>query len=63
MLSTKHLRNLICASVATALVSVLSIMATIEETRAAEPIEVGFSMALTGAVSPNGRHILRALQI
>jgi branched-chain amino acid transport system substrate-binding protein len=63
MLTIKHLRNLICALVATTLVSVLSIMATIVDTRAAEPIKVGFSMALTGAVSPNGRQILLALQI
>ena len=63
MLSIKHLRNLICALVATTLVSVLSIVATIAQTRAAEPIKVGFSIALTGAVSPNGRQILLALQI
>ncbi len=63
MLSIKHLRNLICALVATTLVSVLSIVATTAQTRAAEPIKVGFSIALTGAVSPNGRQILLALQI
>ena len=63
MLPIKQLRNLICALVATTLIGVLSIMATIEEMRAAEPIKIGFSMALTGAVSPNGRQILLALQI
>jgi branched-chain amino acid transport system substrate-binding protein len=63
MWSIKHLRNLICALVATTLVSVLSIAAAIEEARAAEPIKVGFSIALTGAVSPNGKQILLALQI
>ena len=63
MLPIKQLRNLICALVATTLIGVLSIMATIEEIRAAEPIKIGFSMALTGAVSPNGRQILLALQI
>jgi branched-chain amino acid transport system substrate-binding protein len=63
MLSIKHLQNLICTFVATTMVSVLSIVAAIDETRAAEPIKVGFSMALTGAVSPNGRQILLALQI
>jgi branched-chain amino acid transport system substrate-binding protein len=31
--------------------------------RAAEPIKVGFSMALTGAVAPNGRQLLLALEI
>jgi branched-chain amino acid transport system substrate-binding protein len=32
-------------------------------TRAADPIKVGFSMALTGAVAPNGKQNLLALQI
>jgi branched-chain amino acid transport system substrate-binding protein len=31
--------------------------------RAAEPIKVGFSMALTGSVAPNGRQLLSALEI
>ena len=31
--------------------------------RAADPIKVGFSMALTGAVAPNGKQILLALEI
>jgi len=31
--------------------------------RAADPIRVGFSMALTGAVAPNGRQLLLALEI
>ena len=31
--------------------------------RAAEPIKVGLSIALTGAVAPNGKQILLALQI
>src|SRR3954454_24166418 len=31
--------------------------------RAADPIKVGFSMALTGAVAPNGKQILAALEI
>ncbi len=63
MLSTKKLGNLICALMTAALVSVLSMVAAIEKTRAAEPIKVGFSVALTGAVAPNGRQILLALQI
>ncbi len=32
-------------------------------TRAADPIKVGFSMALTGAVAPNGKQLLLALEI
>ena len=31
--------------------------------RAADPVKVGFSMALTGAVAPNGKQILIALEI
>ena len=31
--------------------------------RAADPIKVGFSMALTGAVAPNGRQLLISLEI
>src|SRR6478736_1919994 len=31
--------------------------------RAADPIKVGFSMALTGAVAPNGKQNLLALEI
>src|SRR3954447_26952699 len=31
--------------------------------RAADPIKVGFSMALTGAVAPNGKQHLLALEI
>ena len=31
--------------------------------RAADPIKVGFSMSLTGAVAPNGRQLLVALEI
>lgn len=63
MLSAKKRRNLVCTLVTAALVSVLSMVAAIEKTRAAEPIKVGFSVALTGAVAPNGRQILLALQI
>ncbi len=63
MFSIKHLRNLICALVATALVGVLSIAAAIDQARAAVPIKVGLSLALTGAVAPNGKQILFALQI
>ena len=31
--------------------------------RAADPIKVGFSMALTGAVAPNGKQNLLALEL
>src|SRR3954454_19781958 len=31
--------------------------------RAADPIKVGFSMALTGAVAPNGKQLLAALEL
>ncbi len=31
--------------------------------QAADPVKVGFSMALTGAVAPNGKQILLALEI
>src|SRR5436309_13200774 len=34
-----------------------------EAAQAAEPIKVGFSMSLTGAVAPNGRQLLLALGI
>jgi branched-chain amino acid transport system substrate-binding protein len=63
VLSINRLRKLFCAIVAAAVVGTLSMLAAIGETRAAEPIKVGFSVALTGAVSPNGRQILLALQI
>jgi|SRR5208282_4935349 len=63
MLSINRLRNLFCTIVATAVVTTLSMLAAIEKSSAAEPIKVGFSVALTGAVSPNGKQILLALQI
>src|SRR5437870_4350277 len=31
--------------------------------QAADPIKIGFSMSLTGAVAPNGRQLLLALEI
>src|ERR1700730_11921652 len=31
--------------------------------RAADPIKIGFSMALTGAVAPNGKQLLLALEV
>jgi branched-chain amino acid transport system substrate-binding protein len=38
-------------------------LASSDVVRAAEPIKVGFSMALTGAVAPNGKQCLLALEI
>jgi branched-chain amino acid transport system substrate-binding protein len=37
--------------------------ALVAPARAADPIKVGFSMALTGAVAPNGKQLLLALEI
>src|SRR5580704_12707899 len=37
--------------------------AALAPSRAADPIKVGFSMALTGAVAPNGKQLLVALEI
>jgi branched-chain amino acid transport system substrate-binding protein len=31
--------------------------------RAADPVRIGFSMALTGGVAPNGKQLLAALEI
>ena len=31
--------------------------------RAADPIKIGFSMALTGGVAPNGKQLLAALEL
>ena len=45
-----------CLAVALSLLSVAP-------TRAADPIKVGFSMALTGAVAPNGKQNLLALEL
>src|SRR5262249_60363196 len=39
------------------------IAAALTPARAAEPIKLGFSMALTGAVAPNGKQLLLALEI
>src|SRR5215470_13137832 len=39
------------------------ITAALTPARAAEPIKLGFSMALTGAVAPNGKQLLLALEI
>ena len=46
-----------------ALTLVLAGMLAAPPARAADPIKVGFSMALTGAVAPNGKQNLLALEI
>jgi branched-chain amino acid transport system substrate-binding protein len=63
MLSIKPLRILARMALVAALAGVLSIGIAVHDTRAAEPVKVGFSVALTGAVSPNGKQILLALEI
>src|SRR4051794_20451785 len=50
-----------CTSWATMGAALIAIM--LSPAGAADPIKVGFSMALTGAVAPNGKQILAALEI
>jgi branched-chain amino acid transport system substrate-binding protein len=45
------------------LAAILVWSAPVGSARAADPVKVGFSMALTGAVAPNGKQILLALEI
>src|SRR6201993_4148489 len=45
------------------LVLAVCIAAALTPARAVEPIKLGFSMALTGAVAPNGKQLLLALEI
>src|SRR5260370_38757507 len=44
-------------------VAVLSLLAAFDQTLAAEPIKIGFSMALTGAYAGNGKAALLATQM
>jgi branched-chain amino acid transport system substrate-binding protein len=46
-----------------AIVAVMAWISAPVTARAADPIKVGFSMALTGGVAPNGHQILLALEI
>jgi branched-chain amino acid transport system substrate-binding protein len=48
---------------APALVALCAFLLLAIPARAADPIRVGFSMALTGAVAPNGKQILAAFEI
>src|SRR6476646_3675935 len=41
----------------------LSMFSLVASALAADPIKVGFSMSLTGAVAPNGRQLLTSLEI
>src|SRR5262245_24702647 len=43
--------------------AVLAFACAAEPALAADPIKVGFSMALTGGVAPNGKQILQAIEI
>ena len=45
------------------IVFMLSLLVAAPAARAADPIKVGFSMSMTGAVAPNGRQLLVALEI
>src|SRR6266498_3087324 len=49
--------------IAAASVTLFALLAVAVPARAADPIKVGFSMALTGAVAPNGKQILAAFEI
>jgi branched-chain amino acid transport system substrate-binding protein len=46
-----------------ALAAMLALLSSMLAAPAADPIKVGFSMALTGAVAPNGKQVLAALEI
>ena len=43
--------------------ALLALIALAIPARAADPIKIGFSMALTGGVAPNGKQILAAFEI
>src|SRR5262245_59472774 len=53
-----RLRSALIALLAAGLAST-----TASPARAADPVKVGFSMALTGSVAPNGKMLLAALEI
>jgi branched-chain amino acid transport system substrate-binding protein len=46
-----------------ALMAVLSIVGLTAKAQAADPVKVGFSMSLTGALAPNGQQLLASLEI
>jgi branched-chain amino acid transport system substrate-binding protein len=55
---TRRLRDFVCG-----LAALAAVMLALPAAHAAEPIKVGFSMALTGGVAPNGKQMLIALEI
>lgn len=63
MPSLKRLRMPFRRFMAGLAVAMLAMFGAVIEANAVAPIKVGFSAALTGAVSPNGKQILLALQI
>src|SRR5215475_8881744 len=52
-----------CAAAALAALTALTVPITFDQTFAADPIKVGFSMALTGAYAGNGKAALLATQM
>jgi branched-chain amino acid transport system substrate-binding protein len=54
------IRRIIAAAIS---VFALALMPPIAPARAADPIKVGFSMALTGAVAQNGKQLIIALEL
>ena len=59
----RHRKTGVFARVARLLFAALALPWATAPARAADPIKVGFSMALTGAVAPNGKQLLLALEI
>ena len=43
--------------------AMLLCLAAVTAAPAADPIRIGFSVALTGAVAPNGKQVLLAIQV
>jgi branched-chain amino acid transport system substrate-binding protein len=56
-------RRVLSALAAIAVAVFVSTFAFTHPARAADPIKVGFSVSLTGAVAPNGKQILLSLEI
>jgi branched-chain amino acid transport system substrate-binding protein len=49
--------------IAGATLAALMLLGTQQSPRAAEPIRIGLSVALTGAVAANGKQVLLAMQV
>ena len=58
-----QIRRSVTAAIAAIAAVVLSLVAFGAPARAADPIKVGFSMALTGAVAQNGKQLIIALEL